>query len=172
MVRVVLLQVVFPILFVLSLFTISYNSSHIISPLNLTELTHTNLLAINKTSLFLFFNAILLFIARDSGLLLAPSSAPATAAKGGGGGGMRPVKAIVAEEKAEVEADVEPCLELVVVEEEISDQELEEEEELDELNRRCEEFIEKIKRERLTEAKQLVMWPNSYTGSSCLVACK
>ena len=180
------LQVVLPMAFTLSLL-ISYSS--FLQSMDLSCISQF----INRKAMFLFCNAILLFVLRDSGLL-APSASsgvrpPRTdsvvcrnlvqntsqlifvsspVALSSGPIGPTPCKV---EEKNKVGVTVVEPLELGAVEEEGEEEVSEELEEVgggvdqgvseqelfgvEELNRRCEEFIEKVKRERQNEAKQL-----------------
>ncbi|ONK60559.1 uncharacterized protein A4U43_C08F19860 [Asparagus officinalis] len=155
-------QAVLPIFFILCLL-VSYYDPFLHSLLYSIEFSYINQY-IDRKSIFIFFNVILLFIARDSGLL-SPSvmgiydelvAMKASDIRATKFEGVEVEDITVVEEKLMIEK-VSP-LEIFLVEEEREELDdgciemIDEDLEVDELNRRCEEFIEKVKRERQMEA--------------------
>ncbi|KAK8933884.1 hypothetical protein KSP39_PZI015215 [Platanthera zijinensis] len=109
--------------------------------------------SLGKNAVFCLFNVILLFLAKDFGLLVSSADFPHPK-----GENQPPPMTLLTEEIAvqnkQVRVMAKPA---VLMEEEEVVGEMKEED-MDELNRKFEEFIERVKRERQMEAaQQLIM---------------
>ncbi|KAJ6827877.1 hypothetical protein M6B38_365460 [Iris pallida] len=137
---------------------------------SLLQLLMVDVSSLERKAIFLVFNFILLFLAKDSGLLSTPSTAERrrrriddidATAKDKHVANTDDCAAIQVEEKmAQVDQEISKAtssssssfVELVVVEEFVEEDGEGSSVDVDELNRRCEEFIEMVKRTRQMEA--------------------